>query len=68
MRLKYYNNDPRIITAKFNSKCAETGVIINKGSECLYYPSSREVFSLDSKQASDFRGWSFDCEVLGANY
>jgi len=61
-------NDPRIITARFNSKCAETGNQINKGDECVYYPTSKQVFCMDSKQAADFRSWSFDVNMLGCDY
>lgn len=63
-----YNNDPRQITARFNSFCAETGNEIKKGEQCIYYPASRQVFTLDSKQAQSFREQQFDAEVLGYSY
>ena len=61
-------NDPRIITARFDSACAETGKRIKKGEDCVYYPSERKVYSMDSKQAEEFRSWQFDLNCLGGNY
>ena len=61
-------NDPREITAKFDSICAETGKKIAKGENCVYYPTSKQVFSKDSKQAEAYRAWRFDVECLGQNY
>jgi|TARA_R100000479_G_scaffold138470_1_gene74717 hypothetical protein len=63
-----YSKDPRVMKSRFNTKCAETGKSIKKGEECIYYPLKREVFSLDSKQAEDFRTWKMDVDVLGMNY
>ena len=65
---RYINNDPKIIKAKFQSICAETGEIIKAGEDCLYYPGSKSVFKLDTKQAEEFRNWKFDINWLGANY
>jgi len=67
-RFGTYKNDPRQITAKFNSKCAETGKEIKKGENCIYYPSSKEVFCMESKQAREFEQMSFDNDYLGGNY
>ena len=61
-------NDPREIKARFDSKCQETGNIINKGETCIYYPLTKRIFSMDTKTARDFTSWQFDCEVLGYNY
>jgi hypothetical protein len=63
-----YRNDPRTITAKFDSTCAETGAVIRKGDTCVYYPSNRKVYHVDSNTAAQFRSESFDMDVLGANY
>jgi hypothetical protein len=63
-----YKNDPRIIKARFDSKCKETGKKIKKGDRCVYYPSSKSVYCMDSKQASEFKSWQFDCQVLGHSY
>ena len=63
-----YRDDPREIVARFNSKCAETGREIKKGETCIYYPKGKKVYHVDSKQAEEFRSWSFDCNMLGENY
>ena len=68
MPYRYKNNDPRQITARFNCFCAETGKTILKGDSCVYYPIGKKVFHLDSKQASDFKSYQFDIDVLGGNY
>lgn len=65
--MKTYRNDPRMITAKFDSKCAETGKPIKKGDQCVYYPSDKKVYHPDSKQAYEFRMWQADID-LGYNY
>ena len=64
----YYSQDPKEITARFNSKCAETGKAINKGDPCIYYPLSKKVFHIDSKQADEYRSYMFDLNCLDANY
>ncbi len=63
-----YDNDPREITARFNSTCAETGKQIKKGDTCIYYPKDRKVYHVDSDQAQAFREWMFDCSMLGEDY
>lgn len=60
--------DPREIEARFESTCAESGRPIKRGERCIYYPSSRKVYGLESRQADEFRAWQFDCQVLGADY
>ena len=55
-----YNNDPYEIKAKFASRCAETGKEIKKGDSCIYYPSAKQVFHHDSKQAYEYRFWLWD--------
>jgi hypothetical protein len=62
-----YKNDPRELIAKFDGTCAETGVIIKKGERCIYYPSSREIFHLNSKQAAEYYRWKADIN-MGFNY
>ena len=54
------NRDPREITAMFDSICEETGKKIPKGAKCIYYPTSKKVYSLDSKQTSEFYSWKND--------
>jgi hypothetical protein len=62
------NQAPRIITARFPSKCSESGQPIQKGEHCLYYPSDKTVYRLNTKHHQDFLSWSFDVNVLGSNY
>jgi len=63
-----YYSDPRQISLKFDSICAETKKRLRKGEQAIYYPSCKSVFSLESKQAREFREWKYDLDVLGANY
>ena len=63
-----YKQDPRIITARFDSTCQETGKAIKKGQDCVYYPYNKSVFHMDSKQAGEFKSWQEDIYVLGHNY
>lgn len=63
-----YKNDPRIITCKFDSICAETGQKIKKGDQAVYYPSEKKIYAMDSKQAKEFQDWKFDIDYLGASY
>lgn len=62
------NNDPREITVRYAGKCAETGVELKKGDRAIYYPDGKKLYSLQSKQAEEFRNWRFDESVLGASY
>lgn len=39
----------KFITAKFNSRCAETGKAIKKGDSMLYDYSARKCYSRDSE-------------------
>jgi hypothetical protein len=39
-----YENDPRMITAKFNSVCSKCGCSIKKGTQIYYWPSDRKAF------------------------
>ena len=72
-----YSRDPRVITARFKSVCPETGRTIAKGDECVYYPSSREAFHMDSPSGKSARDMladdvlmpDFDPDSLGpCNY
>ncbi len=47
--------EPRILTSRFESKCAETGKVIKKGETCVYYPSSKDVFHTSSKQYQEYK-------------
>lgn len=63
MARKYYNNDPRTIIARFDSICAETGKAIKKGETCIYYPTSKDVFHVDSEQAQEYREYMADLDA-----
>ncbi|MBT3234119.1 MAG: hypothetical protein HN356_15070 [Calditrichaeota bacterium] len=59
--MQRFSKDPRVTRARFNSKCTETGKQIKKGDECIYYPTSKSVFHLESNQAVDYANWLQDC-------
>jgi hypothetical protein len=63
-----FSKDPRVITAKFDSVCKETGKAIKKGDECLYYPLSKDVFCLESNEYVSYCNWKMDDEVLNSSY
>lgn len=42
------------ITAKFNSKCAETGKQIKKGDSMYYDYAARKCYHLDSEKSKSF--------------
>ena len=65
-----YQNDPRFITARFNSTCPETGKEIRKGDECAYYPCCRTAYHLDSEAAQEVRALQFSaaCGMLDADW
>lgn len=44
----------KIIVAKFNSRCAETGLTIKKGETMLYNYSSKKCFSKSSKEYIEY--------------
>ena len=45
--------DPKIILARFTSRCNETGKEIKKGARCLYHPLEKKVYSTDSQMYDD---------------
>jgi hypothetical protein len=61
------NRDPREITARFDSVCAETGKPIKRGDTCIYYPIAKQVFHVDSETANKYRGWKQDL-AMGYDY
>lgn len=61
-------DDPREIYARFDCVCKQTGEKIRKGELCVYYPRSKAVYSVNSKQAEEFRSWSFDLDMCGYSY
>lgn len=47
---------PRFITARFASKCAETGQYVAKGETCLYYPGRPgKVYAMTSETVRHYR-------------
>lgn len=62
-----YRNDPQEIKARFDSQCAETGLIIKRGDTCIYYPSNKKVYHPTSKQAAEYRSW-MDDRTMGYEY
>ena len=65
-----YNNDPRFITARFDSVCPQTKRPIRKGETCAYYPSTREAFHVESDQAEELRvmQWNEAHNMADANW
>jgi hypothetical protein len=64
------NKAPYFTTARFDSKCAETGKDIKKGDPIAYYPASQKAYCDDSKTAADLRGQQFAAahNMADANY
>ena len=67
-RRAFADNSPRYITARFDSLCAETGKAIPKGTECLYFPQKRVVYSIGSECERWIAQARYDEEVLGKSY
>lgn len=42
--MKKYKNDPRRITALFNSSCCNCGAKIKKGETAYYWPHGKAIF------------------------
>ena len=55
--MKTYSNDPKNMTARFDSICAESGRKIRKGDPILYWPSERKAYLIGyaPKAEQDFR-------------
>ena len=62
-----YKNDPREIVARFDCECKETRKAILKGEKCIYYPLSKAVYHVWSKQAGSYYSWVADLS-MGYNY
>ena len=60
-----YKNDPRMITAKFNSVCSKCGCSLKKGTDIYYWPSYRKVYCESCGEADyrQFLSWAADEEV-----
>lgn len=61
---------PRLITARIDGTCPETGKAIKKGDTIAWYPSSRTAFHEDSPSAAQVRELQFAAayEMPDANY
>jgi len=60
MQAHHYQRDPREITAKYESVCPETGLLIRKGDPCVYFPYNRKTYHISSRSARD---WMSQCEA-----
>lgn len=59
-RRSYYSQDPKWITAKFNSKCHQCGGEIKRGSNIFYYPKGKHAYC---ETCGTDHSNSFDCAV-----
>jgi hypothetical protein len=61
-----YSGDPRIMSAKFDSRCAESGRKIRKGDTILYYPLTKQAFLVGyaPNAEKDYAENKFDQEVM----
>jgi hypothetical protein len=50
---------PRLLKARFDSVCPETGKAIRKGDDCVYYPADRKAYHVESKAAEEYRAARF---------
>lgn len=60
-----FAGDPREITARFDSVCAESGLPIKKGEQIIYYPNGKRVFKIgvNNRAESDYRQFLADCAL-----
>ena len=63
MKRRYKNMDPGIRIVKYDTVCKETGVVLKKGTEALYYPLNRVFYSMESKQMQIWQEQAFDMDV-----
>ena len=63
--MKHYSNDPRWITAKFDSLDAN-GNAVKKGDRIFYYPLTKTVLTGEKAEqaARDFEAAAFDEAVM----
>ena len=64
------DTSPYFTTARFESKCPETGKDIKKGERIAYFPATRTAYAEDSKAAEQVRGMEFSAAygMADANY
>lgn len=59
--------DPREIVLKGDTLCAETGMMLCTGQRAIFYPNTKQFFSMKSNAAKSFRTWKTDTDVLGSS-
>ena len=52
--MKKYVNDPRPITVRYQSTCAECSITLKKGKEAYYWPSDGKLYCLSCGE-SEYR-------------
>ena len=64
-----YKNDPRMITAKFNSVCSKCGCSIKKGTQIYYWPSDRKAYCEKCGEGPyrQFRSEAADEDMINGN-
>jgi len=67
--MTHYSNDPREITAKFQSSCCKCNLKIKKGTLIYYWPSSRKMYCTSCGEAPyrQFISSAADEEVYSGN-
>jgi hypothetical protein len=54
------------MTARFSSKCAETGKPLNKGDQIIYDPIARKAYHLESQKAGECEAPDNDALLVAA--
>ena len=64
-----YKNDPRMITAKFQSSCSKCSSKIKKGEQIYYWPSDRKGYCIKCGEVpySQFRSQAADEDMMNGN-
>lgn len=62
-----YKHDPRWITARFTSSCAECGATIKRGEQAFYYPKTKRVFG-SVCECGDERSRQFEAERFDEDF
>lgn len=64
------DNTPRLMKARFDSTCPETGKQIKKGETIAYYPRTKTAYHESSQSAEQVRAMNFaEANNMGdANY
>lgn len=57
--MKHYYTTPKIMIAKFDSTCPETGKPIKRGDTIAYFPDVKKAYHESSKNAEIARGIAF---------